>query len=156
MSWPLYANHPRIVEFSNNLQDITVESYLVNKLVHDILAPLNACIAWKQLAEHMGLQTDEKLSEWLREWIPIFKQWITQILKLQKNYMSENQNLDVDVELNRLYAIPMETELALEQLNEISVTVENKNVLEALTQHLNNLGNTLEAVQQKNYLDLLL
>ena len=156
MSWLLYTNHPRIVEFSRSLQNTTIESYFVNKMVHDILAPLNACIAWDQLAEHMGLRIDEKLSQWLGEWIPIFEQWILQILKLQKKYMSVNKNLDVDAELNRLCAIPTETELALEQLSKIPVTGENQNVLEALTQHLDNLANTRESIRQKNYLDLLL
>lgn len=156
MSWLLYTNHPRIVEFSRSLQNATIESYFVNKMVHDILAPLNACTAWDQLAEHMGLRIDEKLSQWLGEWIPIFEHWVLQILKLQKKYMTVNKNLDVDAELNRLCAIPIETELALEQLSKIPVTGENQNVLEALTQHLDNLVNTLESIRQKNYLELLL
>jgi len=156
MSWYLYANHPKIIELSNNLQNTTVESYFINKVVHDILAPINACITWNQLAPHMGLQIDEKLSQWLREWVPIFKQWTTQLVKLQKEYASANKNLNVDAELNRIYAIPIETELALEYLNKIPKTTENQNVLEALTQHLNNLMNTLGAIQQQNYLDLLL
>jgi len=156
MSWYLYANHPRIIELSNNLQNTTIESYFINKMIHDILAPLNACITWNQLVPHMGLQSDEKLSWWLREWVPIFMQWATQLMKLQKEYAAANKNLNVDTELSRLYTIPLETELAFEQLGKIPKTAENRNVLEALTQHLNNLTNTLESIQQQNYLDLLL
>jgi hypothetical protein len=156
MSWSLYANHPKIVEFSSNLQSTTIESYFVNKVVHDILAPLNACITWNQLAKQMNLQTDEKLSQWLSEWTPKFEQWITQILKLQKKNMSGNENLDVDAELNRLHVIPIEMELAFEQLSKIPITAENQNVLEGLAQHLNNLAKTLLAIRHQNYFDLLL
>ena len=118
-----------------------------------MLTPLNACLIWKDLLDKMNLRDDKVLCKWLDYWLPLFKLWINELLALHQNY--SQASMDVDTVLKNLDLIAANHVVAIEELHQIPITAQNRDVLTGLLEQLDRLEVKLKLVSNKDYEQLL-